>query len=90
LRRREKREEHPLTEVESKQILKEAGINSTGIRLAQTRDEAISLSNEIGFPVVLKIVSPDVLHKTDAGGVKLGLGDEEAVGKPSMRSPPPI
>ena len=70
-----------LTEVESKQILKEAGINSTGIRLAQTRDEAISLSNEIGFPVVLKIVSPDVLHKTDAGGVKLGLGDEEAVGK---------
>ena len=70
-----------LTEVESKQILKEAGINSTGIRLAQTRDEAISLSKEIGFPVVLKIVSPDVLHKTDAGGVKLGLGDEEAVGK---------
>ena len=70
-----------LTEVESKQILKEAGINSTGIRLAQTRDEAISLSKEIGFPVVLKIVSPDVLHKTDAGGVKLGLDDEEAVGK---------
>ncbi|MGB2798730.1 MAG: acetate--CoA ligase family protein [Dehalococcoidia bacterium] len=70
-----------LTEVESKQILKEAGIDSTGIRLAKTRDEAISLSKEIGFPVVLKIVSPDVLHKTDAGGVKLGLDDEEAVGK---------
>ena len=70
-----------LTEIESKQILKEAGIDSTGIRLAKTRDEAISLSKEIGFPVVLKIVSPDVLHKTDAGGVKLGLDDEEAVGK---------
>ena len=70
-----------LTEVESKQILKEAGIDSTKIKLAQTRDEAISLSKEIGFPVVLKIVSPDVLHKTDAGGVKLGLDDEEAVGK---------
>ena len=70
-----------LTEIESKQILKEAGIDSTVIRLAKTRDEAISLSKEIGFPVVLKIVSPDVLHKTDAGGVKLGLGDEEAVGK---------
>lgn len=70
-----------LTEVESKQILKEAGIDSTKIKLAKTRDEAISLSKEIGFPVVLKIVSPDVLHKTDAGGVKLGLGDEEAVGK---------
>ena len=70
-----------LTEVESKQILKEAGIDSTKIKLAQTRDEAISLAKEIGFPVVLKIVSPDVLHKTDAGGVKLGLDDEEAVGK---------
>jgi acyl-CoA synthetase (NDP forming) len=70
-----------LTEVESKQILKEAGINSTEIKLAQTRDEAISLSKEIGFPVALKIVSPDVLHKTDAGGVKLGLGNEKAVGK---------
>ena len=70
-----------LTEVESKQILKEAGIDSTKIKLAQTRDEAISLSKEIGFPVALKIVSPDVLHKTDAGGVKLGLDDEEAVGK---------
>ena len=70
-----------LTEIESKQILKEAGIDSTVIRLAKTRDEAISLSKEIGFPVVLKIVSPDVLHKTDAGGVKLGLDDEEAVGK---------
>jgi len=70
-----------LTEVESKQILKEAGIDSTKIKLAQTRDKAISLSKEIGFPVVLKIVSPDVLHKTDAGGVKLGLDDEEAVGK---------
>lgn len=70
-----------LTEVESKQILKEVGIDSTKIKLAQTRDEAIALSKEIGFPVVLKIVSPDVLHKTDAGGVKLGLDDEEAVGK---------
>ena len=70
-----------LTEVESKQILKEVGIDSTEIKLAQTRDEAISLSKEIGFPVVLKIVSPDVLHKTDAGGVKLGLDDEKAVGK---------
>ncbi len=70
-----------LTEVESKQILKEAGIDSTNIGLAKTRDEAISLSKEIGLPVVLKIVSPDVLHKTDAGGVKLGLDDEEAVGK---------
>lgn len=70
-----------LTELESKQILKEVGINTTEIRLARTREEAISLSREIGFPVALKIVSPDVLHKTDAGGVKLNLNSEEDVGK---------
>ncbi|RLC70927.1 MAG: acetyl-CoA synthetase [Chloroflexi bacterium] len=70
-----------LTEVESKQILKEAGINTTEIRLARTKEEAISQAKELGFPVVLKIVSPDVLHKTDAGGVKLGLNSEEEVGK---------
>ncbi|MBE0416023.1 MAG: acetate--CoA ligase family protein [Dehalococcoidia bacterium] len=70
-----------LTELESKQILKVAGINTTEIRLARTREEAISLSKEIGFPVVLKIVSPDVLHKTDAKGVKLSLKDEEEVGE---------
>jgi acyl-CoA synthetase (NDP forming) len=70
-----------LTELESKQILKEAGINTTQIRLARTKKEAISLSKEIGFPIVLKVISPDVLHKTDAGGVKLSLNNEEEVGK---------
>jgi len=70
-----------LTELESKQILEEAGINTTGIRLARTREEAISFSKEMGFPVVLKIVSPDVLHKTDAGGVELSLNNEDEVGK---------
>ena len=68
-----------LTELESKQIMKEAGINTTEIRLGRTKEEAISLAREIGFPVVLKIVSPDVLHKTDAGGVKLNLKNEEEV-----------
>jgi len=62
-----------LTEIESKELLKEAGIPVTDTRLARTEKEAISLSKEIGFPVVLKIVSPDVLHKTDSGGVKLSL-----------------
>ena len=68
-----------LTEVESKQILKEAGVNATEIRLAHSKEEAISASKEIGFPVVMKIVSPDVVHKTDAGGVKLNLDGEDAV-----------
>ncbi len=70
-----------LTEVESKEILKEAGIAITEIRLARTRDEALAAAREMGFPVVLKVVSPDVLHKTDAGGVKLDLKSEKAVGK---------
>lgn len=70
-----------LTELESKQILKEAGISTTEIRLAKSKGEAVSLSKEMGFPVVLKIVSSDVLHKSDAGGVKLSLGSEEEVGK---------
>ncbi len=70
-----------LTELESKQILKEAGINTTEIRLARTKEEAVSLSKEMGFPVALKIVSPDVLHNTDAGGVKLNLKGEEEVAR---------
>ena len=68
-----------LTELESKQILKEMGIDATEIRLARSREEAISMSKEIGFPVAMKIVSPDVLHKTDAGGVELNLDSEEGV-----------
>jgi acyl-CoA synthetase (NDP forming) len=70
-----------LTEVESKEVLKEAGIAITEIRLARTRDEAVSAARELGFPVVVKVVSPDVLHKTDSGGVKLDLKTEKAVGK---------
>ena len=70
-----------LTELESKQILKEAGIDTTEIRLARSKEEAISLSKDIGFPVALKVVSPDVLHKTDAGGVKLSLNSEDEVAK---------
>jgi acyl-CoA synthetase (NDP forming) len=69
-----------LTELESKQILREAGINTTEIRLARTKEEAVAYSRDFGFPVVLKIVSPDILHKTDIGGVKLNLNNEADVG----------
>ena len=69
-----------LTELESKQILKEVGINTTEIELARSREEAVAHSQELGFPVVLKIVSPDILHKTDVGGVKLSLNNKEDVG----------
>ncbi len=69
-----------LTELESKQILKEVGINTTEIGLARSKEEAVAYSQELGFPVVLKIVSADILHKTDVGGVKLSLNNKEDVG----------
>ena len=68
-----------LTEVESKQILGEAGIPIAHAQLAATREEAVAAARKIGLPVVLKIVSPDISHKSDVGGVKLNLGSEEEV-----------
>jgi acyl-CoA synthetase (NDP forming) len=68
-----------LTEVESKQILAEAGIPIARAQLAPTREEAVAAARQIGLPVVLKIVSPDISHKSDVGGVKLNLGSEEEV-----------
>ena len=76
--RKEKRTQ--LTEIESKELLKEAGIPIVESRLARTKAEAIALSKKMGFPVVLKIVSPDVIHKSDSGGVKLGLANTSQVG----------
>ncbi len=70
-----------LTEVESKEFLKKAGIPVIEAKLARSKKEAISISKEIGFPVVLKINSPDVVHKSDSGGVKLGLANATQVGK---------
>lgn len=70
-----------LTEVESKEFLKKAGIPVVEAKLAQSKKEAISLSREMGFPVVLKISSPDVVHKSDSGGVKLELANATQVGK---------
>ena len=69
-----------LNEVEAKQVLAEAGVPVVPAKLARTRDEAISWARAAGFPVVLKVVSPDITHKSDVGGVKLNLADEAAVG----------
>lgn len=68
-----------LTEIEAKQILGEAGIPCTKTVLASTREEAVSISEGIGYPVVLKVSSVDISHKSDAGGVKVNLGDGAAV-----------
>ena len=70
-----------LTEIEAKQILIEAGINCTETRQATTKDGAVAICEEIGYPVVLKISSVDITHKSDAGGVKVNLPDKAAVEK---------
>ncbi len=68
-----------LTEVEAKAILAEAGVPVARTRLAKTREEAVSLAQTLGFPVVLKIVSPHIVHKSDIGGVKLNLASAQEV-----------
>lgn len=70
-----------LTEVEAKTVLAEAGIPVATTTLARTREEAREAAEHAGYPVVLKIVSPDIAHKSDVGGVKLNLRDREAVGQ---------
>ena len=70
-----------LTEVESKQLISQAGIPVIESELAGSKAQAVSISKELGFPVVLKIVSPDIIHKSDSGGVKLGLQNAAQVGK---------
>jgi len=68
-----------LTEFESKQLLATYGIPTVETHIAATVDEAVALANQIGFPVVLKLYSETITHKTDVGGVQLNLRTEEAV-----------
>jgi acyl-CoA synthetase (NDP forming) len=70
-----------LTEVEAKAVLQEAGIPVAATTLARTREEAQAQADRVGYPVVLKVVSPDIAHKSDVGGVRLNLRDREAVGQ---------
>ena len=68
-----------LTEFESKQLLALYGIPTVETHLAATEDEAVNAANSLGYPVVLKLNSFTITHKTDVGGVKLSLHDAAAV-----------
>jgi acetate---CoA ligase (ADP-forming) len=68
-----------LDELEARQLLADYGIQGPKEKAAQTVEEAVKIAKEIGFPVVLKILSPDILHKTEIGGVKVGLKSAEEV-----------
>ncbi len=65
-----------LTEIEAKQVFGIYGLDVTSTLLAKTEDEAVALANKVGYPIVMKIVSPDILHKSDAGGVKVNIKDD--------------
>jgi acyl-CoA synthetase (NDP forming) len=69
-----------LLEHESKAILRSIGVPTTSCLVARSEEEAVSMSEAIGYPVALKILSPEIVHKSDAGGVKLNLGSEEVRG----------
>jgi len=70
-----------LTEIESKEMLKAARIPVVETKLAKSKAEAVEIASKLGYPVVMKIVSPDVVHKSDAGGVKLSIQNATQAGK---------
>ena len=70
-----------LTEIEAKQVFAAYGLPVTKVKLAGSMNEALSIANDIGYPIVLKVVSPDILHKSDAGGVVVNIQDEEQARK---------
>ena len=68
-----------LGEAASKALLGQAGIPVNQERLVRTADEAVNAANELGYPLVLKIVSPDIAHKSDVGGVVLDIASDDAL-----------
>jgi len=79
LRQRLREARGPMTEVDSKTLLALYGMSVTRERLATSAQQAVQFANEIGGPVALKVQSADIPHKTEAGGVALGLSDAERI-----------
>jgi len=74
---RAKAEKRSLLETEAKELLREYKIPIPTFRLIKSEGEISGIRESIGYPIVMKIVSPDIIHKTDAGGVRVGVKDEE-------------
>ena len=68
-----------LTMEESRKIIELSGIPINKSGLATSGGEAVKLANEIGYPIVMKIISPQIIHKTDVGGVKVNITSEDEV-----------
>lgn len=74
-----------LLEEEGYEVLRAYGFPTPKSILCATEDECVAAAKEIGYPVVMKIASPDIIHKSDAGGVKVGIRNDEEV-RPGFRS----
>lgn len=68
-----------LGEIEAREVIEAYGMRLPQSQLARSPEEAVAIASAIGFPVVMKISSPDILHKSDIGGVKVGVADANAV-----------
>lgn len=68
-----------LGEIEAREVIEAYGMRLPQSQLARSPEEAVAIASAIGFPVVMKISSPDILHKSDIGGVKVGVADATAV-----------
>ena len=68
-----------LSEHQAKRLIKQWGVPVVSERLASSEHEAVDAAREIGFPVVVKVNSPDILHKTEADALRIGLEDDDAV-----------
>lgn len=72
-----KEENRHLYEYEAKELLKSNGLEIPSTEIAKSEEEAVKFSDAMGYPVVMKIVSPQIIHKTDAGGVKVNIKNVE-------------
>ena len=70
-----------LLEEEGYEILKAYGFSIPKNQVAENEEQAVKIADEIGYPIVMKIVSPDIIHKSDSGGVKIGIKNSEEVRK---------
>jgi acyl-CoA synthetase (NDP forming) len=76
---------HSLLEPEAKAVCLQYGIPTPKFKVATSASSAAAFAGELGYPVVLKIVSPDIIHKTEVGGVVLGLSSSDGVESAYLR-----
>ena len=73
------KEKRNLTEAEAYELLSKYGIPVPKYSVASSEEEALKIAKRLGFPLVMKIVSPDIIHKTDIGGITLNIMDTQQV-----------